>query len=488
MDVLEQQSSAPPWRWKAFHFSTLVVCVLGVLGNTSSLVVLKLNIKEIAGSRLLFALAVADLGVVSAIAFRTLSYVIYDNGQVTQVLEWLYLYWCYCSAYLTVLLGLDRYLHSAKSMLLRKIDYKKILRRSIIAVFASMLVISLPHLLGTCVHYFHGSHLVRSRSCLKDQDGFCNRSIASSRWEIHMCDDAHNSAPKTQNLSYSELGEHQRFVDTLCGNHSTSRLSCWGYCACHLDSLSPVKFTPTYRVDIHVDYSGGCQLHICRTAKKAMRYDPEFVKAVYLGLDLPIRYIIPCCVLVFINICLVVSVFRAKKRHSNMTGKSVSSLLNLPIFWSVVCIVLVFLGCHTAGVGLFVKDLYSVFGDPRGVENAINLYLDENFATTLGLEMKAVAFLLPAVNSTINIFLYYLFLPVFRKEWSLLFVPKMISVSVMRLRRVSPACFPVRSFADYRKRRDKTKQNKTIRPGSTRKGRNQEANYLAPTDKVSRRL
>ncbi len=203
MDIDERQSDASPKRWKVFHFSTLVVCVLGVLGNVSSLVVLKRHLDEIAGSRLLLALAVADLGVVSAIAFRTLSYVTYRNSQLTQVIEWWFLYCYYCSIYMTILLSLDRYLHTAKSMLLRKINYKKILKRAIIAVFAVMLVICLPHLLGTCVRYSYGSQLVKIRACTHYQE---MGNLSSSQWEIHRCGD---NLPAGRNISYSNLGEYK---------------------------------------------------------------------------------------------------------------------------------------------------------------------------------------------------------------------------------------------------------------------------------------
>ncbi len=64
MDIHEKQSFAPVEKWRAFQLSTLVVCVLGILGNFPSLVVLIRHLKEIAGSRLLLALAVADLGVI----------------------------------------------------------------------------------------------------------------------------------------------------------------------------------------------------------------------------------------------------------------------------------------------------------------------------------------------------------------------------------------------------------------------------------------
>ncbi len=85
MDIHERQSTAPAERWRGFQFSTLVICVLGILGNASSLVVLIRHLKEIAGSRLLLALAVADLGVVISVASRTLAYVTYNNNWLTEV-------------------------------------------------------------------------------------------------------------------------------------------------------------------------------------------------------------------------------------------------------------------------------------------------------------------------------------------------------------------------------------------------------------------
>ncbi len=131
MDIHERQSFAPAERWRGFQFSTLVVCVLGILGNLSSLIVLIRHLKEIAGSRLLLALAVADLGVVLSIASRTLSYVSYGNSALTRVLDWWFLYCYYCSIYLTVLLSVDRYLHTAKPFLLLRINYHSILKKVI---------------------------------------------------------------------------------------------------------------------------------------------------------------------------------------------------------------------------------------------------------------------------------------------------------------------------------------------------------------------
>ncbi len=418
MDIDERQSLASPERWKAFHFSTLVVCVLGVLGNVSSLVVLIQHLNEIAGSRLLLALAVADLGVVSSISFRTLSYVTYGNSQLTQVLEWWFLYCYYCSIYLTVLLSIDRYLHSAKSMFLRKINYKKILKRAIFAVFAVMLVISLPHLLGPCIQYFYGSHMVIIRACPKNGT-FCN--LTSSQWEVNVCGEKSFAG---RNISYSELGEYQGFVDAMCSQFS-NRAICWWECGCQLVSLPVGKFRHTYFAEI--DYEARLRtnypklknsLRVCSLDMKSMRHDPDFVKAVYLGIDLPLRYIIPCLVLVVLNIYLVVVVRKANQRHSEIANTSRTPLLNLPVLRSVVGIVFVFLGCHTGGIGLFIIDIFRVFenSDRVGLGTTVNVFLGENSATR-GLEMKGSAYLLAAVNSVINILLYCFFLPTFREKW-----------------------------------------------------------------------
>ena len=399
-----------------------MVCVLGVLGNVSSLVVLLRHLKEIAGSRLLLALAVADLGVVSAIAFRTLSYVTYGNSQLTQVIEWWFLYCYYCSIYMTILLSLDRYLHTAKSMLLRTINYNKILKRAILAVFAVMLVISLPHLLGTCVRYSYGSHLVKASVCGKDRNlthqDFCN--LSSSQWEVHVCGDTLSSEG---NVSYSDLGEHTQFIDVICREFDTGTRCYDPLCLCpELFNVPSAKFRPTYFAEVEYDARQENpflknSLRVCNLDTMTMRYDPDFVKAVYLGIDLPLRYAIPCLVLVVMNICLVYSVRKANKHHSEITQTAKTSLLNLPVLRSVVGIVSVFLGCHTGGIGLFILDIFRVLENAKGngLRTVVNVFLHKDLATT-GLEMQGSAFLLAAVNSAINILLYCFFLLPFVKN------------------------------------------------------------------------
>ncbi len=321
-----------------------------------------------------------------------------------------------------MLLSIDRYLHSAKSMFLRKINYKKLLKRVILAVFAVMMVVSLPHLLGACVRYFYGSHVIRIRGG-KENWTLC--SLNSSQWEVNVCGDASFTG---RNVSYSELGEeYQSLAETVCTQFANSSkvMHCFWACDCAVLRVPARKFSRTYVAAIDYEIPFGIMnprlknsLRVCSLGMKSMRHDPDFVKAVYLGIDLPLRYIIPCLVLVALNVYLVFVVRRANARHGEITRTSSASLTNLPFLRSVVAIVSVFLGCHTAGIGLFIIDLFRVFENDEGfgLETTVNLFLDKD-RVTRGLEMKGSAFLLAAVNSAINILLYSFFLPTFREKW-----------------------------------------------------------------------
>ncbi len=239
-------------------------------------------------------------------------------------------------------------------------------------------------------------------------------NLSSTQWEFHICGDTLSPA---RNVSYSDLGEHKLLIDAMCRKfpHGT-----W----CHgaegeLISVPSGKFTPLYfaEMDYHSQRERN-SLHVCSLDARAMRYDPDFVKAVYLGIDLPLRYAIPCLILVFLNISLVVSVRKGNRRHTEITKTAKKSLFNLPVLRSVVGIVSVFLGCHTGGIGLFILDIFRVFenGDGKGLRTTVNVFLHKDQAIT-GLEMKGSAFLLAAVNSAVNILLYCFFLPAFGQKW-----------------------------------------------------------------------
>ncbi len=427
MDIHERQSDAPAERWRGFQFSTLVVCVLGILGNVSSLVVLIRHLKEIAGSRLLLALAVADLGVVISVASRTLAYVTYNNNWLAHVLDWWFLYCYYCSIYLTVLLSLDMYLHTAKSLLLRKIDYHRILKRAILSVFGIMLLITLPHLLGNFVYYHHGSHTARAEMCPSRK--FCNNITIPTGLRPAFC----NRNLNVTSLTQSERDVFKRHMEELCElarehNYVYNEQACRGQPI----AVSAVKFKPSmtilYRVvktQIVVGSHRGIevimyQAEICEVDVSAMKYDHDFVKAVYLGIDLPLRYVIPCCLLALINILLVRSVRKAQRRHSEISQTASTSLLNLPVLRSAIGIVFIFLLCHTGGVGLFVLNVLRAFSirNEGYIGTGTHVFIEEGMAT-MGLEMRYSALLLAAVNSSVNIVLCCFFLPTFRKQWKL---------------------------------------------------------------------
>ena len=418
MDVHEKQSFAPAGRWRGFQFSTLVVCVFGILGNVSALAVLCRHLKEIAGSRLLLALAVADLGVVVSVAFRILAYVTYNNNWMTQVLDWWFLYCYYCSIYLTVLLSMDRYLHTAKAMLLLRINYQRILKRAILGVFASMLLFTFPNFLAIFVYYHHGAHLgtITVSGCLSEE--FCKSSPI--RVEASICQPVVAEGISLANLSEAEMEAYNALKSVLCS--MSKKYNYTGYaCRGQRIQVPAPKFQPNINIIFSVDKTLD-DIKLCRVGKMPMRYDSDFVKTVYLGIDLPFRYVIPCCVLVFLNISLVVSVVKAQRSHSDISGTPNKSLLELPVLRSAVGIVFVFLLCHTGGAGIFVLDVFRVFAEHTDglLGTTVTLFIDEHLATT-GLEMKYSGILLAALNSSVNIVLYCLFLPSFRQHWASLF-------------------------------------------------------------------
>ncbi len=422
MDIGEQQSFAPAERWRVFQFYTLVVCVLGILGNVSSLFVLIRHLKEIAGSRLLLALAVADLGVVTSVASRTLAYVTYNNNWLTQVLDWWFLYCYYCSIYLTVLLSLDRYLHTAKPMLLLTINYQKILKRAILGVFATMLLITLPNFLGSFVQYHHGTNLGYTNyafECPTKED--CNSSSFPNQ-VASICQSGPTSSWTYTNLSDAEMELYNAIKTSMCSMSKRYNYTSKTKNACRgqVMQVPTAKFEPNININVW-DVE---KVVICRVDRVAMRYDSDFVKALYLGIDLPFRYVIPSCVLVFLNISLVVSVVKAQRQHSIISGSPRKSLLNLPAFRSAVAIAFVFLLCHTGGAGIFALDVFRVFADSNkgAVRTTVKWFIDEHLAT-LGLKMKYNGMLLAAVNSSVNIVLYCFFLPTFRHKWASLFLP-----------------------------------------------------------------
>ena len=149
-----------------------------------------------------------------------------------------------------------------------------------------------------------------------------------------------------------------------------------------------------------------------------MRHDPDFVKALYLGVDLLLRYVIPCITLAIVNIRLVLAVRRAHIQHAEITGAARVSLFKLPILKTVAAIVLVFLICHTGGSAIFIMDIARTFASTVsvGTYSNNNILLDATVHTNV-LVFKILGLLLAALNSSINVLVYCVFLPVFRSHW-----------------------------------------------------------------------
>ncbi len=433
MDIHERQSAEPDHTWQLLNFFTVAVCALGFIGNLSALTILVPHRKEIAGSRLWLTLDIADLGVVLSIAFRTLAYVTCGYGQLALTAEWAFLYWYYCSIYMTVFLSLDRCLSSANSMLLLKIDYSLLQKKIIVVIFSVAFLITLPHLLGNTVTYHYGSHTFQGRC-------YAVRNICNI-WTNHS-----ESLAQPVPWKLLSFGKEQKFtkVQTLKSQHPnvTPLLDAWCFkdvfaadvnnSACKpLATIPAPKFVPHLVVGLEFWGLGinntwdikQIDLSVSNSMAGMMRHDPDFVKAVYLGIDLLLRYAIPCIALLGINVKLLVAVYQAQKRHKRIIGDtSPVSLFDLPVLKSVGAIVVVFLICHTGGMGMYVTDIMRAFaGESFGdITGGIATFLDERSATDV-LRFRYTAYLLAAVNSSINVLIYCLYLPTFRQYWKKMF-------------------------------------------------------------------
>ncbi len=425
MDVPEWMSGTSPVVWKALRFSTIVVSVLGILGNVSSVAVLWRHLGEIPGSRLLLALGIADLGVVTAVVGRILAYVEYGYSQLTRVLEWWFLYCYYCSVYLTILLSVDRYLHTAKSMLLLRINYRRIQKRAVAVVLGVMLVITLPHLLGNFIKY-HGFHRIKFTECdLLPQicRSLLHRPKLETFIELHTCNDT-GVGGSWLNASVENLPSINDFVRAVCYKREKLTSFIW---ACYRNPINMIS-VPTQKSEsaMVVSFNSSDFVSACPQKADYMRHDPDFVKAVYLGIDLPLRYIIPCITLGIVNTQLILAVQRVQWKHAAITRAARASLFSLPMLKVAAMIVTVFVICHTGGSAIFFIDINRFFHSrnvPEGDARNLKAVWMEESTHTQALVFNHLAFLLASFNSSVNVLIYCFFLPVFRRCWKRMFWP-----------------------------------------------------------------
>ncbi len=228
-------------------------------------------------------------------------------------------------------------------MLLLKIDYTKLQKRIITSVFSAVFLITLPHLLGYTKIYHSGSHSITGpchrRNKICDLLSHIESADKEVPWTVLQC----GSFSDKQTLSTSEalrLEHIPQLLDTWCNSTTESNSS-----VCKPVHTPADTFTPHLIAGLSFSETKGSNgtwgirrlfLSVCNSTPTSMRHDPHFVKAVYLGIDLPLRYIIPCLALVAFNIRLLVAVYQAQKLHKQIIGDtSPVFLLDLPVLKSV---------------------------------------------------------------------------------------------------------------------------------------------------------
>ncbi len=335
---------------------------------------------------------------------------------------------------MTVFLSLDRCLSSANPMLLLKIDYSALQKKVVAVIFFVALPVTLPHLLGNIVSYHYGLHTLQ-RHCVGENE-VCNIWMNSSKssadpgpWKVVFSgkEPTFTSVQtiRSKHPNVAQLPDSWCLKDVFAadGNNSACKpfhLQAPKYVPHLIAGLTfwGIKWNSTTKWNVKQ-----IELSVSNSTADMMRHDPDFVKVVYLGIDLLIRYVIPCIALLVINTRLLVAVYRAQKRHKRIIGDaSPVSLFDLPVLKSVGIIVVVFAICHTGGMGMYITDIMRAFaGEALGdMAGGIATFLDERSATD-ALRLRYTAYLLAAVNSSVNILIYCLYLPQFRQHWKKMF-------------------------------------------------------------------
>ncbi len=239
-----------PWADKMDASVPLItVCVavgiMGLFGTLSSLPVLVRNRTENPIFRLLIGLTVADAGVLVSLSLLVPIYAGWTCNWprvLVRAPHHAYRYFYFCSIYLTVLLSLDRYLVTSRPLMMRRINYKKLQRRLIAAVFAGVLLLVVPDVLANELYYIGCSHHeVYSRGTQQDngtnQTDFLTFLCNSTDQCLHEID---NVTSWTAWRMLFNFGEN-------CSIRSASLLT-------HSDPLEPLK--RYYCEDHRITYNG----------------------------------------------------------------------------------------------------------------------------------------------------------------------------------------------------------------------------------------
>ncbi len=316
-------------------------------------------------------------------------------------------------------------MQSAKAMLLLRINYKRSLKIGILSIFGAILLVTLPHLVGNFIKYHHKRHLVIFKDCSFNEE-LC-RHWQMNREQEDFATESDCTGTAQSVLNNAGAAKYRDMILSACRRQKATN-----YTSCRQTfTVDAPKFTQSVTVQLLTRYlvtnnsnPGYGKVHtkisVCNHPTDYMRHDPDFVKALSLGVDLPMRYVIPSVTLVIVNIRLVLAVRRAHIQQAEVTGSARVSLFKLHILKAVVTIVFVFLICHTGGSAIFITDIARTFASTvtlgRNVLSEKNILLDAIVHTRV-LVFKHLQFLLAAVNSSMKVLVYSIFLPVFRSYW-----------------------------------------------------------------------
>ncbi len=387
---------------------TIIICVLGIVGNSVSIALLKKNRKSIPASVLLMGLAVADLLLVTC-NFLILTILHHYRTQEYTFADWLFVYLYYCSIYMTVAIAINRYLAITRPFLMLKMDQSRLQCHAVCAVYVIMVLICLPFL----VAIYHqspalGSVYINDQVMAKLEDLrqlLCSGNNSFLLANLTVTSPHHLNASyqheiivhHTGGVSYEDDRALLHLLEVVCnssmetgdrGYHSSIAGHQQGY-SYDLEDLNNryvIKAFPGY---------------------KALWADTSYTRGYYIGVDFPLRYVIPLLLLAFTNIRLLQAVYRSRKSSGELQRQGGGQRQSMNAVKSVTAILTVFIVCQTLGMGMFVR--YVLDNDQVDV-----IYQSMAGIIAINMESRLTTFVI-AVNSSVNCLIYCAFLPQFRR-------------------------------------------------------------------------
>ncbi len=421
----------------------ILVCVLGCLGNISSLLVLIRHRNDIPASRILVGLTAADTGVllsliansiVGIMGFHDVFPTYYARLMPLRHTEDFYEFFYICSIYMTVAVSADRYIVTNRPLMVRRLNHKALQWCVLFVVSILSAAMVLPNIawryveIEICRHHLitpDGPYV--HKSLTDDLCQYIGIAKQSETAYLHgnttdnLCPACYTRGVNVINIEHffqnppcasdqcatpDEFRILAPLLSVYCGNAKQKPYAVAGTTGNwtliergHLDRCYYYNIT-----------GNGQQWHI-NVLQVPSNYPfsetNEFGRAYALGVVFPFRYVIPVLCLIFTSVNLLRAVRKSTTNQRVLAAHSAEErriLASSSMLKIVLTVTVVFILCHTLGLGCYLSIILYSFNVGTGMNYVIGL-------------LCPVGGLATAINSSINVIVYCFFLRQFRDKW-----------------------------------------------------------------------